>query len=294
MSVAPFVSIVIPTYQRPASLRRCLEGFLAVMSEGERPFEVIVVDDASSSEVASFLAADFAALPLRWVRHAHNRGPAAARNSGARLARGEVLLFTDDDCWPTAEWIDRMATAVGRAELVLVGGQTINALPRNLFSEASQQLVNYLYEAFADQDGRFFTSNNMGLRREAFQRLGGFDETMPLAAGEDRELCDRWLAMGGQLVYEPEARLMHAHAMTLTSFWQQHWRYGRGAWQYHQRRAARNGAPVRVEPLSFYGRLLGWPLKRPYTWRTVLLVKLLLLSQIANAVGFFRAKYGRV
>ena len=80
----------------------------------------------------------------------------------------------------------------------LIGGHTINALPQNPFSSASQDLVDYLCGYFDGKDGRtrLFTSNNMAVRADHFHAAGGFDTRFPRAAGEDREFCDRWIAQG--------------------------------------------------------------------------------------------------
>ena len=109
--------------------------------------------------------------------------------------------------------------------------------------------------------------------------------TYTRAAGEDRELCDRWAGLGGRLVAVPEAVVLHAHALTLRRFLRQHFEYGRGAWDYRRARAARAGGPVRVEPWTFYRDLLRYPM-HTHGWRGGHLVALVALAQAANAVGF--------
>lgn len=280
---APLVSVIIPSYDRPAALRACLNGFCRIVA----PFvwELIVVDDGSPTDLAGLLHGQFTALPLRWIRQ-KNAGPAAARNAGAKVANGRFLLFSDDDCIPHPYWLREVTEALVAYPTSLVGGQTLNALNENVYSEASQLLVNYLYDYFAGKDGRFFTSNNFGMARQLFWQIGGFDESMPLAAGEDRDLCDRWLAAGLALRYVPAARIAHYHTLTLRTFWQQHVNYGRGARQYHARRANRERRCIKVEPFSFYWGVLagGWrgrPLRQ-----ALQIVPLLVLSQLANATGF--------
>jgi hypothetical protein len=90
-----------------------------------------------------------------------------------------------------------------------------------------------------------------------------------------------------------EAVVYHAHAMTAASFWRQHFEYGRGAFGYRRARAARAGAPVHIEPWTFYRDLLLYPV-RAHGWRGARLTGLVGLAQAANAVGFlveaFRAR----
>lgn len=284
LSDAPLVSVIIPSYNRPGALEACLNGFCRV----EAPFvwELIIVDDGSPTPLASLLKAKFSALPLCWIRQ-ENAGPASARNTGARAANGRFLLFTDDDCIPHFSWLREITASLTAHPYSLVGGRTVNALTENIYAEASQLLVSYVYDYFAERENRFFTSNNFGMAKQLFWRTGGFDETMPLAAGEDRDLCDRWRATGLNLRYAPGAIIAHYHALTLGTFWQQHVNYGRGARQYHARRASREQRNIRVEPLWFYTGLIAAGWRTPPLHRALKLVPLLCLSQLANALGFF-------
>ena len=86
-----------------------------------------------------------------------------------------------------------------------------------------------------------FRANNLALPEDRFRAIGGFDTIFPLAASEDREFCDRWLHHGFQMTYAPEAVVYHARALTFRSFWRQHFKYGRGAFHFHQVRARLGG-----------------------------------------------------
>jgi GT2 family glycosyltransferase len=275
----PFISIIVPTRNRPRQVAACA----AVLGRLQYPrdrYEVIFVDDGSEPPVVA---------PGARVIRQPGRGPAAARNTGVREARGELLAFTDDDCAPAPDWLRHIAQHLTAEPDRLLGGRVINALPDNLFAEASQQLVSYLYEYFNSGAAgpQFFTSNNLAVRRQLLLSVGGFDESLPRAAAEDRELCDRWLHLGHRLAYAPEMIVHHAHDLTPRSFWQQHFNYGRGAHYYHSARAERRGAKLRVEPVRSYGNLLRYPFTQTRGLRAWRLTTLLLLAQIANALGFF-------
>ena len=287
-----FFSVVVPTRARPAQLAACLDA-LARQDYPREGFEVVVVDDGGPTP-GGVLERFAGRLDVALVTRPH-AGPAAARNAGARRARAPFLAFTDDDCAPDPGWLKALAAQLTETPDRLVGGRTVNALPRNLFSAASQSLTDYLYEYFDAARGRaaFFASNNLALAAEGFRAVGGFDESFPLAAGEDRELCDRWRARGRGLTYAPEAVVRHAHALTLGSFCRQHFNYGRSAVHFRRARASRGGGGVRVEPAAFYAGMLRHPFARAPRARASLLSALLAVSQAANAAGFFRERLRR-
>lgn len=289
MSTA-LASIVVPTYDRPDRLARCVAGLSALRMD-PATFEVLIVDDGGNADLQAVLQPYRSRLNLELVRQPH-AGPAAARNAGASQASGNVLAFTDDDCVPDPDWLVELLRCHREEPAALIGGRTVNALAGNLFAEASQDLVSYLYDYYAAAGGpAFFTSNNMLMAREAFLELGGFDTSFPLAAGEDRELCDRWRVHGRPLRYHPPALVHHHHGLDLRRFWRQHRNYGRGAFRFHAIRQER-GERRTLEPASFYLRLIGYPLRqgRP-TSRALAGAALLALSQAANATGYFHERH---
>jgi GT2 family glycosyltransferase len=287
MSNWPAFSIIVPTYNRPQQLARCLRA-LAQLDYPRNCYEVIVVDDGGSRPIDTVIAEVEGRMCLRLVTQP-NRGPASARNAGARLANGRFLAFTDDDCAPASGWLRQLATLLRQEPDKMVGGYTINALPRNPFSITSQLLIDFLYFYYnqTESRARFFTSNNFAVSAERFNQLGGFDEHIPLAAGEDRELCDRWLDNGFGMVYLPRAVIFHEHKLQLFSFWRQHFNYGRGAWLYHSLRSQRRQQTIQLESPGFYLRLLSYPLTMAQDIRAYILTGMLGFTQAANAIGFF-------
>src|SRR5581483_8385630 len=96
----------------------------------------------------------------------------------------------------------------------------------------------------------------------AFRALGGFDASFPMAAAEDRELCERWQSRGGCLVYADEAVVYHAHRLTLARYARQHFGYGRGAVHLHRARHKQGESQPRLEPMRFYRDLVHYPIAR--------------------------------
>jgi GT2 family glycosyltransferase len=282
-----FFSIVIPTYNRPDRLVKCLTAIAQLEYPRDR-FEVVVVDDGSHPPIQPTAAPFQESLNLTLIQQA-NAGPATARNVGAAQAQGKYLVFTDDDCAPLPDWLQVLEAHFTNNPDSIVGGRALNALPHNLYSTASQLLIDYLYDYYNAQfdQAQFFASNNFALPTHLFHSIGRFDTTFPLAAGEDRELCDRLLHHGHTMSYVPAAQIHHAHELTLKKFWRQHFNYGRGAYHFHQLRAQRSADKIRVEPWSFYYNLLTYPFSQPTPQPRLLISWLFLLSQVANVAGFF-------
>lgn len=281
-------SIIIPTYERPAHVVACLES-LATLRFDRNRWEAIFVDDGSASPAAAEVRAAAESLPVRMLLRAH-AGPAAARNAGAHEARGQWLVFTDDDCRPDPDWLDAFAARFAADGDCAIGGRSINALRDNVYSEASQVLLDYLYERFNAVPGRaqLLMSNNFALPTATFRAVGGFDARFPGAAGEDRDLCARLSEAGVPLFYEPRAVVMHHHALSLRRFWRQHYNYGGGAWRFRSMRATREATDVKVERGEFYWNLLRYP-SRDGRKRALALTALLAISQAANTAGFLLA-----
>lgn len=283
-------SIIIPTYNRPKELRACL-GALSQMKSGQGSdhleYEVIVVDDGGSLDLDKIIDEFNSKIKVKLFKQ-HNSGPASARNTGAKHAEGEYLLFTDDDCCPSETWALEMVKVLRGDPETLVGGQTLNGLGDNIFSEASQEIIHFLYSYYNHdpKQALFFASNNMGISKKLFLRIGGFDVTTLKATAEDREICDRLVFQGHKLTYCPQATIYHYHWLTLKGLVRQHFNYGKGAYYFRKVRSLRGQESLKVEPSHFYWQLIISPFKRKRS-RKLFLCLLLILIQATNALGFF-------
>lgn len=284
----PAFSVVVTTYNRPAQLERCLAA-LARSSYARDAFEVIVVNDGGSVPLGAIVAGFRDRMNVTLVDQP-NAGPAGGRNYGARVARNEFLAFTDDDCEPDPGWLAALGRCLQHSPDSLVGGHTVNGLPDNPYSRASQLIVEMAY-AFYNSDlqhPRFLTTNNLAARAELFWQCGGFDRQF--RTSEDREFCDRWRNRRLAMAYLPEALVVHRHPLTLASFCRQHFQYGRGAARFHRTCAARHSSRLR-DHVGFHLRLPRW-------WRSAAaagdggvtlphFLPYLVLWQLANACGYF-------
>jgi GT2 family glycosyltransferase len=293
VNIKPKFSIVIPTYARPRQLKMCLSevGRLDYPREG---FETIVVDDGSPEPVDEVVASFHSALELRLIRQA-NRGPAAARNTGAKAAAGQYLVFTDDDCLPDPRWLRELDRVFAEEPHCLVGGSIVNASPDNPFSTATQAIMTAVYGYYDRHPDRkrFFSTSNLAAPTACFHQLGGFCESFSLASGEDYDFCDRWQHSGRAIWHAPRAIVSHAHLLTLGSFCRQHFNYGRGLLQFRARAARRAGRTIRGERLGFYLHLLTYPLGQWPGWRGWQYTGLVALSQAATLAGACRELLAR-
>jgi len=278
MTAALRVTVVVPTQGRPASLRGCLSALS--LQTGPEPPEILVVDDGSDdAESVRAVVSEFAAARL--IRQ-ERAGPAAARNRGAREARGELVCFTDDDCEPAPDWVARLGGALTDG-VDAAGGITRSGDPGDRFAEATEVITSYFLRRQLRPDAFFVPSNNLACRRRLVLELP-FDQRFLSASGEDRDWCARLLRAGGRLVVEPGAVVLHFPSSGIASFWRQHLRYGRGAY-----RLARGHTPrVRLQRPAFYVGLV-----RAGFARGARCGMLVAVAQLATAVGFVREALSR-
>ena len=284
----PCFSIVVPTYERPESLRRLLSS-LAALDYPCEDFEVIVIADGEGQLLEDVLEPFREHLALVFERVSH-RGCGPARQAGVERARGDYLVFTDDDCRPEKDWLRAFEARIAEAPGCAVGGRVRNGLPTNACSSASQALMSYLYEVknVDHDDAHFFTTNNVALPRAALHEIGGVDPHWSISGGEDRDLWERWRASGRRMVYAPDAVVHHEHALTLRSLWRQHYHYGRGAYVFHSGSHAPGRRRIRFETPAFYLKLPLHAWRETSGGRAWHCAALLMLTQVANTAGWLR------
>ncbi len=219
-------SIIIPTYNRLSQLQATLES---VYNQTINDFEVIVVDDGSSDGTSEFLNT---VLRKNFnVIHQTNKGPASARNSGIKIAKGELLAFTDDDCIVPNDWLARFESIFNNTNADVVAGFVQNA-SRSVFSAISQYIINYsvayLYKMHTNTS--FFTSNNIAYRKQVIMDAGGFDERFKNAGGEERLLNFKIILNGKKIFFDPELKVKHFHKLDFLSFVNQFYNYGKGSY----------------------------------------------------------------
>jgi GT2 family glycosyltransferase len=191
------ISVIIPTCDRTESLARCLEQ----LGGGA---EVIVSDDGQTTATRELISARFP--NVKWYQ-GPRRGPAANRNHGVRHAVGEWLAFVDDDCIPDATWLEEIAQAISVSDVI--EGKT----------KCLGKTNHPLEEIVENLTGDLFWSCNLAIRRDLFERLGGFDEDFLEAGGEDLEFAWRIKQMKLTVSYVPQAVVYHPVRRLPVSRW---------------------------------------------------------------------------
>jgi GT2 family glycosyltransferase len=208
MTAMPYVSVIIPTYNRRDSVERALRA-LAHQTLAPETYEVIVSIDGSQDGTREMVAAFAAPYQLCGVWQP-NQGRAAACNAGIRIAQGEVLVILDDDMEPAADCLEHHSRAhpIG-SRLGIMG-----AVP--MYCENSDPPVaayvaakfNRHLASLARSDHqltlRDFYSGHFSIRRDVLLEIGLFDETFRIYGNEDLELSLRLMKSGVTLMYAPE------------------------------------------------------------------------------------------
>lgn len=222
-------SVIVPAYNAADTLPACIEALLR-QSVPREDYEVIVVDDGSTDATAQ--VADRPGVIA--VRQPH-RGPAAARNTGIQVALGRVLLFTDADCVPAPNWIERMFLAF--ADPAVAGCKGIyctrQSSPVARFVQAEYEEKYRRMEKAVTID--FVDTYSAAYRKEVLLREGVFDEDIPVPSVEDIELSFRLAGRGHRLIFNPGGVVYHRHPVSVGHYARRKFRYGVWRWHVYRR-----------------------------------------------------------
>jgi len=227
--VTPEVSVVIPTYQRRASLERVLGG-LATQEWPPERLEVVVVSDGGEDGSVEMARAFPVPFRLRVFRQ-KNQGPGAARNLGVDRAEGSLLLFLDDDVVPKPRLVAEHVGSHASSDNRIVIGPLLEPPGVRLqpWTHWEAMMLAEQYEAmlagtWAPTPWQFYTGN-ASVPVQLVRRAGGFDPAYQRA--EDIELAFRLAALGGEFVFNPAAAGMHFARRSYRAWLGAAYQYGR-------------------------------------------------------------------
>ncbi len=213
------LTIIVPTYNRSELFARALRGLLN-QTANPTDYEIVVVDDGSTDNTPAVADAAVASAGgrIRYFRQ-ENKGPAAARNLGVLQARGQIVLFTGDDCLPDEGLIAEHLRAHDEAGDVGVLGLVtwhpeIEITPFMAYLETGPQFGFGQIANTEDVAIWHFYTSNCSVQRHWIEQAGGFDEDFKYAAFEDMELAYRMKQRGLRIIYRPSAKTYHHHPTT--------------------------------------------------------------------------------
>lgn len=200
------ISVVIPTLGRPI-LESCLRW---LADGGHWPERVIVVDQGRNPQIGDWLAKlEDAGLSTQYIPSTQ-RGRSAGINRGLEQVCTRFVAITDDDCFVTADWLDKMTTQLRREpETILTGRVELEGKDEVAFSTVtSLQPKRYTKPQLKAHP---FIGGNVGLAMALVQKIGFFDENPCLSSAEDSDYGYRALRLGISIAYEPDVVLHHFH-----------------------------------------------------------------------------------
>jgi glycosyltransferase involved in cell wall biosynthesis len=219
------ISIVIPVKNNQNGIDYFLNSFMKTQKPEHLPLEIIIVDDPESTTYLKQKHDD--SLVKMKVVKCDKPGPASARNCGWRIAEGEWILFTDSDCIPTASWLEGYLVSsngsVGYAGDVLAFGQ--DSISRYYDSQRILVPSSYLLGEVTYPD--YLITANALIWKEALNEIGGFSESIKIAAGEDIDLGFR-LREIGELSFATTSKVYHNFDDGFFGFMKRFKRYGKG------------------------------------------------------------------
>ena len=206
-------SLIIPAYNAGKSISTCLESALRQSISIDR-YEVIVVDDGSNDNTAEIVSN----YPVKMVKQ-HNQGPAAARNRGAMMSRGEILVFTDSDCELSLDFLENIIAPFENNPKI-VGVQGSYKTKQNEFmAQFGQVEIETRYRRMDKTEYiDFIGTYAAAYDKRIFWQFGGFDKGFRLASGEDTEFSYKLHEAGYKMVFESKAIVFHQHPNKLTNY----------------------------------------------------------------------------
>ena len=207
------LSLVICTRNRALQLGECLQRLIGMLQPV--PWELVIVDNGSKDGTRDVAASYNERLPVKFVIEGQ-RGQAKARNRGWRIAEGTIVAFTDDDCYPAANFLSAIVQCfTEQPRLGFIGGRVLLFDPDDHRSTIQEKI--YRQELLP---GEFLPAGlihgaNFAFRRKALESVGGFDERFGpgglFCSADDTDILARMLACGWRGVYDPRPLVYHHH-----------------------------------------------------------------------------------
>ena len=227
----PRVSVVVCSYNGGATLDQCLTS----LGEVRYPnYEVILVDDGSTDDTREIVARH----PFVRAIHQENRGLSVARNVGCAAAGGEIVAYTDSDCYADADWLALLVAALQRSDAAAVGGPNLSPEDGRIPALVAASPGQPTHVLETDVIAEHVPGCNMAFYKWALDEIGGFNPVYR-KAGDDVDVCWRIQQAGYWITFAPGAFVWHHRRQTPRAYLRQQAGYGEAeallALQYPER-----------------------------------------------------------
>lgn len=216
---ASLVSVVVPAFNAQTTIRQTIQ---AILNQTYNNVQIIIVDDGSTDNTASIVKS------FQKVNYLYqdNAGPAAARNRGAGAASSEIIFFTDADCAPHPDWIEKILSGFNEPAIGVVCGSYGIANPQSLLARCIHKEILFRHEKLMPDYPKVFGSYNFAVRKKLFDEVGGFNTAYRNASGEDNDLSYQFIKAGYKIFFNKTALVDHVHTTHLIKYLKEQYRHG--------------------------------------------------------------------
>ncbi len=218
--VNSLVSIVVPAYNAQKTLGSTLKAILSQTYSDS--IEIIVVDDGSTDQTTD-LVKSFENIVYIYQK---NAGPATARNRGFSIAKGDFVFFTDSDCIPHVDWIQKSMDHFSDISIGVVCGSYGIANPKNLLARCIHKEILFRHKTLMPDFPKSFGSYNFCVRKNIFEAAGGFDSQYRSPSGEDNNLSYKILNLGSKIYFERRSIVDHFFPVSFKKYFLEQFRHG--------------------------------------------------------------------
>lgn len=222
MNSQHFVSIVVPVYNGETTILQCIESLLA-QDYPSYLFEIVVVDNGSTDETCNLLSRYAHTSRIKLLSETQTLNAYGARNTGAKVAQGEILAFTDADCFPSLNWLSQLLSNASDTTIGVFIGDIMPYQPTTVL----ERYYSVAHMSIKERTSEFIgmRGGNCAIRRECFTALNGFNALVP--SGGDSDFLVRLLQ---KTTYRyrivPTAVVYHKNLVTLSAIFRRNLRFG--------------------------------------------------------------------
>jgi mycofactocin glycosyltransferase len=219
MAYTPFVSVVVAVFNAEKTLDACIRSLLK-LDYPKQSLEFVIVDNGSTDGTGSILEGYRDQVQ---VLYESKRGPAAARNRGAKNASGEIIAFTDSDCIVDEIWLRSLVAPLADRRIGIAGGKILSTRPCNVI-EKFGEIIHDHEKSIGVWLPPYVITMNWAARLSVLRETGWFDEDFRRC--EDVDLAYRIHQAGYGFAYVPQAVIYHHNESTLHGLFREGFQHG--------------------------------------------------------------------